>query len=394
MSFFKSSLNPQILKALDSWEIDTPSPIQEQVFEEVKQGRDVMGVSKTGSGKTLAYLLPMLQHGLEQGARMDVLVLEPTRELVQQVFQVTETLVEDLPFEAVKICGGETLVWPKGDASKIIVATPGRLLKSIENNEIELNFIKSVVLDEADQFFQQGFIDILQQLLSKFTSEYQSLMFSATMPSSLEKFSQQFLVHPKVVNLTKKNQMVAELEHHFQLLLPNRKLEAIQDHLKKNSETRVLIFCNTKFISERLYKQLQHSEKDIDWLHGDLEQKDRNRVFDAFRKGKVRVLITTDVAARGVDIQNLDVVISYDFPYNKEAFLHRSGRTGRMGRKGSVITFVCIEELLNCRSVLEQTKLKPNWLGSEPDFKEFENMKYKAPKKHRGPASPRAKRRP
>lgn len=391
MLFSEHTFDPNISEALKSWNITTPSPIQAEVYDDIKQGRDVMGVSKTGSGKTLAYLLPMVQKVIEQDSRSDMLILEPTRELVQQVYQVSETLVQNLCVVPVKICGGETLCWPEGETSRLIVATPGRLLKSIEQNEIDVSFIGSVVIDEADQFFQQGFIDVLQELLSHFRSEYQSLMFSATMPTSLESFSKQFLVHPKVVNLVKKDQMVEELEHRFQLLLPNRKLEAIQEQLNQNKASRMLIFCNTKFIAERLYKQLSHTENNLDWLHGDLEQKDRNRVFDAFRKGDLRVLITTDVAARGVDIQGLEFVISYDFPLNKEAFLHRSGRTGRMGKKGTVVTFVCLEELELCKNVLEQTKLKPEWIGPEPDFKEVAKMKYKAQKKHRGPASQRKK---
>lgn len=392
MIFSEDILDQELLKALSFWGIDRPTPIQVQVYEDIKQGRDVLGVSKTGSGKTLAYLLPVYQQLIDRDDRADVLVLEPTRELVQQVTQVSTVLAENLSMEVVKICGGENLDWPATEAVKIIVATPGRLLKAIEQNEIDVSFIKSVIIDEADQFFQQGFIDVLQQLLSQFKSEYQSMMFSATMPANLEKFSKQFLVHPKVVNLVKKDQLVSELKHDFQLLLPNRKFEALQEQLKEHQQEKILIFCNTKFMAERVFKQLRHSENELNWLHGDLEQQDRNQVFEDFRQGKLRILVTTDVAARGVDIQGLDVVISYDFPLNKEAFLHRSGRTGRMGRKGRVKTFVCLEELASCKELLEATKLKPEWLGPEPNFKEVENMKYKAQKKHRGPASLRKKR--
>ena len=393
MKFSEYSLNSKLQESLEVNSIDTPSPIQEQVFSAILEGRDVMGISQTGTGKTLAYLLPVIQNNLDQSKPGDILILEPTRELVQQVHQVSTELLEKLDITTVKICGGETLVYPETTQNKLITATPGRLLKALAEDELNLSSVKSVIIDEADQFFQQGFFDVLQELLSGLISEHQSLMFSATMPASLEKFSKQFMIHPKVVNLIVKEQMVLKIKHRFQLLMPNQKLDILKEHLADFSETQVLIFCNTKFIAERLHKQLQFSEEDMDWLHGDLEQDERVEVFNRFRKGDFKILVTTDVAARGLDIQNLDLVVNYDFPINKEAFIHRAGRTGRMGRAGTMISFVRIEELKDCQITLRDLKLKPEWIGPVPDFSEINPMKYKSKKKHKGPASPRNRRR-
>jgi len=378
MSFQTYQLDPKLLEALRQEQIEDPSPIQASVYEIIREGRDVLGVAKTGTGKTLAYLLPAVQNHICLGEVKDILILEPTRELVHQVLTVAEHYLGALPFKMVKICGGEELLLSEDEVSRVIVATPGRLLKALEQKEIDLSRVQTVIVDEADQFLRDGFVEVLQELLSHLDSEHQSLMFSATMTPSLEKFSLQCMIHPKVVNLTTRDHTVAKVEHHFQLILANRKLDNLVEKVKQYPDDQFLIFCNSKFIAERVYFQLQHSVENLGWLHGDLEQVERTRMFESFAKKEIRLLVSTDIAARGLDVIDLAFVFNYDFPMSRESFVHRSGRTGRMGRAGIIYTFLELDQMDLCKSILEQLKLEPIWNGPKPDF---EQIKYKKPKK-------------
>ena len=373
------SLNRRLKKNLSDLSIRELTAIQSGTFEKIIEGQDLIGVEKTGSGKTLAFLLPTLERMLNSNEAFDILVLEPTRELVNQVMKVGESLVKDTDIHVNKVTGRGDVIWDKEASKRLIVATPGGILKELHAGSICLKQLQVVVTDEADEFIQEGFLEELLELFSNITHECQKCMFSATMNKKIESFITQCMIHPVVVNLL--NEKIAlKIEHKFQLLLRNRKFEVLKEKLNESLEDQTLIFCNSKFISERVYKQLKNYVKEIAWLSGDLEQAEREEVINRFRCRDVKVLVATDVAARGVDILDLKFIVNYDLPQSVEIYTHRSGRTGRMGKEGNCLTFVEPEELLKAKSILDKLKFEIHWVGPTPDF-EAEKRKGYAPQK-------------
>jgi len=355
ISFTDLNLAPEILKALTESGYITPTPVQAQAIPIVLEGRDLMAGAQTGTGKTAAFALPILQKLLPLAststspARHPVraLILVPTRELAIQVEESVETYAKHTRLRSLVVFGGvdiKTQTPHLKTGIEILVATPGRLLDHVEQKTVQLNQVQILVLDEADRMLDMGFMPDLKRILALLPKQRQSLMFSATFSNEIKKLSAEFLINPKLIevarsnataeNVTQKVYMVAQADKH-----------ALLAHLLRGSDApQVLVFTKTKITASRLARQLQREGVSADAIHGDKSQLERIQALDAFKQGKVAVLIGTDVAARGLDIDQLPMVINYEIPGAPEDYIHRIGRTGRAGASGIAISLVSPEE--------------------------------------------------
>jgi len=355
VSFADLNLAPEILKALAESGYTTPTPIQAQAIPVVLQGHDLMAGAQTGTGKTAAFALPLLQKLLPfassstSPARHPVraLILVPTRELAVQVEESVKAYAKHTHLRSLVVYGGvdiRTQTPHLKTGVEILVATPGRLLDHIEQKTVLLNQVQMLVLDEADRMLDMGFMPALKRILALLPRQRQSLMFSATFSDEIKRLSEDFLIYPTLIevarsnaaseNITQKVYLVAQYEKH-----------ALLAHLLRGSDaTQVIVFTKTKLTASHLAKQLQRDGVAADAIHGDKTQLERMQALEAFKQGKVTVLIATDVAARGLDIDSLPMVINYEIPHAAEDYVHRIGRTGRAGASGTAISLVAPEE--------------------------------------------------
>jgi len=355
ISFEQLQLAPEILKALTESGYTTPTPIQAQAIPLVLEGRDLMAGAQTGTGKTAAFVLPMLQKLLPQAsssaspARHPVraLILVPTRELAIQVEQSVKTYAKHTKLRSLVVFGGvdiKTQTPRLKSGVEILVATPGRLLDHIEMKTVLLNQVQMLVLDEADRMLDMGFMPDLKRILALLPRQRQNLMFSATFSSEIKKLSADFLTHPKLIEVARSNATAENVTQKVYLVDQADKHVLLSQLLRGSDASQVLVFTKTKLAASRLARQLQKDGVAADAIHGDKSQLERIQALDAFKQGKVTVLIGTDVAARGLDIDQLPMVINYEIPHAPEDYVHRIGRTGRAGASGKAISLVSPEE--------------------------------------------------
>ncbi len=355
ISFADLKLAPEILKALTESGYTTPTPIQAQAIPLVLDGRDLMAGAQTGTGKTAAFALPMLQKLLQfassstSPARHPVraLVLVPTRELAIQVEESVRAYAKHSQLRSLVVFGGvdiktQTPTLKRG--VEILVATPGRLLDHIEMKSVQLNQVQMLVLDEADRMLDMGFMPDLKRILALLPKQRQNLMFSATFSKEIKKLSEEFLTNPTLVEVARSNATAENVTQKVYLVEQADKHALLAQLLRGSDATQVLVFTKTKLTASRLAKQLQRDGVAADAIHGDKTQKERIQALDAFKQGTVTVLIGTDVAARGLDIDQLPMVINYEIPSAAEDYIHRIGRTGRAGASGAAISLVSPEE--------------------------------------------------
>jgi ATP-dependent RNA helicase RhlE len=355
VSFEGLQLAPEILKALTESGYTTPTPIQAQAIPLVLEGRDLMAGAQTGTGKTAAFVLPMLQKLLPQAsssaspARHPVraLILVPTRELAIQVEASVKTYAKHTKLRSLVVYGGVDIKTQSPRLKtgvEILVATPGRLLDHIEMKTVQLNQVQMLVLDEADRMLDMGFMPDLKRILALLPSQRQNLMFSATFSSEIKKLSAEFLTQPKLIEVARSNATAENVTQKVYLVDQADKHVLLSQLLRGNDASQVLVFTKTKLAASRLARQLQKDGVAADAIHGDKSQLERIQALDAFKQGKVTVLIGTDVAARGLDIDQLPMVINYEIPHAPEDYVHRIGRTGRAGASGKAISLVSPEE--------------------------------------------------
>lgn len=320
----------------------TPTPIQDQAIPHVLQGKDVVGIANTGTGKTAAFLLPML-HKVLQDRGQRVLILAPTRELALQIEEEFDGFARDLGIRSVLCIGGTNMAAQIRKLKKkhnFIIGTPGRVKDLLQRRLLHLDTFKNVILDEADRMLDMGFIHDIKHLLSQLPEKRHSLFFSATVSKDVELLIRTFLHQPVKISV-KTRETAANVQQDVIHIAPDQKrADVLEKLLRKDEFQKVLVFGRTKRGVDRLSKQLFKKGFKADSIHGDKTQSRRQRALRAFKENKVRILVATDVAARGLDIDNVSHVINYDMPSTHEDYVHRIGRTGRGNKRGIALTFV------------------------------------------------------
>jgi superfamily II DNA/RNA helicase len=350
--FSEFSLHPFLLKALAATKITQPTPVQSQAIPEILAGKDLLISAETGSGKTAAFLLPMLHRFVENPqprAGVRGLILVPTRELASQVFKSAQSLSRYTKVTAGLVTGGENYRVQASDLRKnpeIIIATPGRLIEHLHKGGIKLVDIESLVLDEADRMLDMGFTDDVMEIVKFCNQERQTLLLSATLNHrGIMAVAGSILKEPSEIEVNAAKDNHANIEQ--QIILadePKQKAKMVASLIEQEQPTKAVVFTNTKLQADQLGALLRYHKLDVVTLHGDMDQPARKEVTHRFRHGKTQVLVATDVAARGLDIKDVNLVINFDFPRNADDYVHRIGRTGRAGNKGLAISFVCSNE--------------------------------------------------
>ena len=355
ITFEALKLAPEILKALAESGYTIPTPIQAQAIPVVLEGHDLMAGAQTGTGKTAAFTLPLLQKLLQHAssstspARHPVraLILVPTRELAIQVEESVKTYAKYSKLRSLVVFGGvdiKTQTPHLKTGIEILVATPGRLLDHVEQRTVQLNQVQMLVLDEADRMLDMGFMPDLKRILALLPKKRQNLMFSATFSAEIKKLSAEFLTNPTLIEVARSNASAENITQRVYMVAQADKHVLLAHLLRGSDATQALVFTKTKITASRLAKQLQQEGVAADAIHGDKSQLERMQALDAFKQGKVTVLIGTDVAARGLDIDQLPMVINYEMPSAAEDYVHRIGRTGRAGAFGKALSLVSPEE--------------------------------------------------
>jgi ATP-dependent RNA helicase DeaD len=341
--FRELGLAEEILRTLDELGYAEPTAIQEQAIPELLSGHDVIGQAQTGTGKTAAFGLPLLQYLDPGSAETQAIVLTPTRELCIQVTQALRAYAEHIPIEVVAVFGGAPIATQQSRLRKgahVVVATVGRMMDLISRRSLVLTSARYVVLDEADEMLDLGFIEDVEKILRMCPSGRQTCLFSATMPAPIVRLAERHMYDPVTIKVTPKQLTVDAIEQAFVEVDARRKTERLVEILGAEEPEQAIIFCRTKIGAARLDDQLRDRRLRVKALHGDMTQGQRDGVMIAFKEHKLPLLVATDVAARGLDIEHVTHVINYDLPNNTEIYVHRIGRTGRVGRTGRAITFV------------------------------------------------------
>ncbi len=342
-TFKDLGLNPAIQQALDELGYQDPTPIQEEAIPELLAGHDVIGQAQTGTGKTAAFGLPLLQYLDPADDEVQAVVLTPTRELCIQVTQALRSYAEHLDIEIVAVFGGAPIRSQQSQlrsGAHVVVATVGRMMDLMSRRSLVLTAARYVVLDEADEMLDLGFIEDVEKILRMCPSGRQTALFSATMPPPIQKLAEGYMYDPVTISITPKTLTVDAIQQAFVEVPAREKAAKLVELLKIEEPEQAIIFTRTKIGASRLERTLKDKGLDVKALHGDMSQGSRDGVMIAFKDHRVRLLVATDIAARGLDIEHVTHVINFDVPNSSEVYVHRIGRTGRVGRTGRAITFV------------------------------------------------------
>jgi len=402
-TFAELQLLEPILRAIREQGYETPTPIQAQAIPHLMRGRDLLGVAQTGTGKTAAFALPILDFLARNPQRPmprqpSVLVLTPTRELAAQIAESFRVYGRHLSVRHAVVFGGVGQA-PQVRALKhgvdVLVATPGRLIDLMEQRHIDLRAVDIVVLDEADRMLDLGFIHAVRRVITKLPRDRQSLLFSATMPPDIVKLANSILDDPLRLEVTPSATTVEQVAQSVLLVERSHKRELLTEVLRDPSIERVLVFTRTKHGADRVVRHLRHTGQGAEAIHGNKSQGARERALDAFRAGRVRVLVATDIAARGIDVRDVTHVINFDLPNVPESYVHRIGRTARAGRDGIAISFCDTEERAYLRDIEKLIRHKLPIVASHPfrSKTHFTRTATKPKPKQRGTKRPPRNRR-
>jgi len=370
MKFTDLPLKPKILTALQRMGYEELTSIQEKTFPHILAGRDLIATAETGSGKTSACGVPLIQLTDQRTTTIQVLIVVPTRELALQYVNEINRIGQDIKVIPFAIVGGFDADIQRAklrDLVHILIATPGRLIDLLYSGDLSLSQVKTVVLDEADEMFKQGFLEDIDFIFSCLVQKHQTLLFSATMPPEVIKLTEKYLKDPVMVELNKEDISPQALEHRFQLVSQARKLETLLTTLKDKTVNQAIIFCNSKRNVDRLFEKIRDAVPAIELIHGGLEQEKRTSIIRRFRSSQTRFIIATDLAGRGLDFQNVSHVLNYDLPRDHVTYTHRTGRTGRMGKSGIALTFVSGRDLYKAQDLIIRNRITPHWQGKSPD---------------------------
>jgi ATP-dependent RNA helicase DeaD len=361
MKFKDLGLNEDILEALDELGYTEPTAIQEQTIPALLGGQDVIGQAQTGTGKTAAFGLPLLQYLDPSSEETQAIVMTPTRELCIQVTQALRSYAEHLDIEIVAVFGGAPIQTQQSRLRKgahVVVATVGRMMDLISRRSLVLTSARYVVLDEADEMLDLGFIEDVEKILRMCPSGRQTALFSATMPDPIARLAEAHMYDPMTIKVTPKQLTVDAIEQAYVEVEGRNKTERLIEVLRAEEPEQAIIFCRTKIGAARLDRELRDKGFRNKALHGDMSQGQRDGVMIQFKERGMPLLVATDVAARGLDIEHVTHVINYDLPNNTEIYVHRIGRTGRVGRTGRAITFVTAKQLDEIPRIEREAKTK------------------------------------
>lgn len=415
--FDELSLSPELLKATADMGFTEASPIQARAIPLIVAGKDVVGLAMTGTGKTAAFSLPLIDKIDPFQKHSQALILCPTRELAIQVCsEITKFLKYKKNISVLAVYGGQlidTQLRALRKGVQIIVGTPGRLIDHIERRSINLSTISSVVLDEADEMLDMGFRPDIEKILQRTPASRQTVMFSATMPSDIVELVKKYQKDPQMVQVSNKNSAATTVEQHYYEVRSGDRFALLQSIMQKNNPYLSIVFCNTKHRVDDVTHKLMRLGISAEALHSDIRQAKRNKIMSRFRSGDLQVLVATDVAARGIDIPNIDIIFNFEIPKDEKSYVHRIGRTGRAGKNGLAVSFVserdgfafrnikrCIQANLIRQAVpvLPQQSAEPRYESShEPreqrrDSRESREMR--APRESREPRMSRERREP
>ncbi|MEM8729400.1 MAG: DEAD/DEAH box helicase [Pseudomonadota bacterium] len=358
-------LAPELNDALERIGFSQPTPIQNQAIPLVMDGHDVLGLAQTGTGKTLAFGLPLINQLLAKPGKPDpktakALILAPTRELVNQIAETMRTLTGDTRIRVATVVGGQSInrqIQTLARGTDILVATPGRLIDLMDRRAVHLGQVRHLVLDEADQMLDLGFIHALRKIAPMLGTPRQTMLFSATMPKQMEEISAAYLTNPKRVQVSPPGKAADKVTQSVHFLEKAEKPAKLREILAQDMDALTLVFARTKHGAERLMKGLVADGFDAASIHGNKSQGQRDRAIKAFRSGAIKVLVATDVAARGIDIPGVAYVINFDLPEVPDNYIHRIGRTARAGREGEAIAFCAPDESDYLRQIQKLMKL-------------------------------------
>src|SRR2546421_305077 len=375
MDFSQLGLAPAQLSACQSLGYNEPTPIQRQAIPVILSGRDVIGCAETGTGKTAAFLLPILQNMSERSRPgLRVLVLAPTRELALQIQKNYGELNRAKANRSVIAIGGaniRTQITGLRRGATVLIATPGRLLDLTERGTVNLSTVEVLVLDEADRMLDMGFLPAIRRVLAALPTKRQTLLFSATMSSEIEKLARSTMQQPKLIEVSPRGQAAIMVEQTAYPVSAESKTALLLDLLERERFERVLVFTRTRRGAERLSHILEARDHKVNRIHSDRSQPQREAALRGFKEGRTRVLVATDVAARGIDVDAISHVINYDVPAQPEDYVHRIGRTGRAGNSGRAITLVTPVDELSMRAIERLTgqpveRITPPGFGGAP----------------------------
>lgn len=362
MRFEELNLSKELLKAIDDMGFEEATPIQAQTIPYIYEGIDVIGQAQTGTGKTAAFGLPILDMINPDDKSQQAIILCPTRELAIQVAEELKALskykegIKTLP-----VYGGQPIerqIHALKKGAQIIIGTPGRVMDHMRRHTLKLRNTKMVVLDEADEMLDMGFREDIEKILQDVPKERQTMLFSATIPKPILDLAERYLKNPKFVKVVHKELTVPSIEQYYFEVKQKNKVEALSRLIDFYNPNLALVFCNTKKRVDELLQQLQAWGYSADGLHGDMSQSQRDRVMAKFKNGNIDILVATDVAARGLDVDDVDVVVNFDVPQNEEYYVHRIGRTGRAGRSGKAFTFVAGRDIYKLKDIQRYARTK------------------------------------
>lgn len=372
--FEELQLSDAILRAVADMGFEAASPIQAQAIPAQLKGCDMIGQAQTGTGKTAAFGIPLLQKIDSDNRKLQAIVLLPTRELAIQVAEEIRHLAKFMHgIKVLPVYGGQDIVRQiraLKEGTQVVIGTPGRVMDHMRRKTIRVDQVHTVVLDEADEMLNMGFLEDMETILSQLPKERQTVMFSATMPSAIAEIARKFQKDPVMVRVVKKELTVPEVTQYYYEVKPKNKVEVLCRLMDLYSPKLSVVFCNTKKGVDELVLALQGRGYFAEGLHGDLKQEQRDRVMNGFRNGRTEILVATDVAARGIDVDDVEAVFNYDIPQDDEYYVHRIGRTGRAGRVGRAFSLVVGKEVYKLREIQRycKTKIIPQAIPSLDDI--------------------------
>lgn len=360
-TFNTLGISQPIMKALEKMGFEEATPIQAETIPLAMKGSDVIGQAQTGTGKTAAFGIPMIEKIDSKQRKIQGMVVTPTRELAIQVAEEINRLGKFKGVRTLPVYGGQHMdrqIRSLKDGPQIVVATPGRLLDHMRRRTIRTKDIQTVVLDEADEMLNMGFIDDIKNILKGIPDERQTLLFSATMPKEIRDIATNLMKNPKEIKVKAKEMTVENIDQYFMEIPDRDKFDTLTNHLDINDPALAIVFSRTKKRVDEITEGLQARGFQAEGIHGDLTQGKRMSVLNKFKNGRVEVLVATDVAARGLDISGVTHVYNFDIPQDPESYVHRIGRTGRAGRTGEAISFITPREMAHLKLIEKTTKSK------------------------------------
>ncbi len=357
--FLNMGLCPTLIKALDKKNFTTPTPIQKSAIPVAVKGKDVVGVAQTGTGKTLAFSLPIMERLLNLPGKKALIVL-PTRELAMQVEETLKKFMPQMNMRSALLIGGV----PKGRQIRdihrnphIIIGTPGRIIDHLNDKILHLKNLEILVLDEADRMLDMGFAPQLNQILRNAPKERQTMLFSATMPDEIAKIAATFMQNPQRIEVSRPGQVVEKIRQELLYVAREKKNQVLEKILKKYSGT-VLVFSRTKHGARKICKSIKFMGYSTAEIHSNKSLSQRIEALEGFKKGKYRILVATDIASRGIDVNNIELIVNYDIPENAEDYVHRIGRTARAGKMGRAISIASPDQKKKVASIERLTKMR------------------------------------